>query len=133
MKKLTKKLTRAFAQEFFHTKKFIETWSEDNVCYVLGILQLEIFPLYGAGTGQPYPYGAVTLSGFHTGTVKFIDGKVIYDSLADKAIDLMHRLSQTLLKAVDGDNITNCNGDKCINSNLLLYQAVKLAQDIEKF
>ncbi len=133
MKKVTKKLARAFAQEFFHTKKFSETWSEDNVCYGLSIMQLEIFPFYGDGTGKPYPYGAVTLGGYQTGTVTFIDGKVIYASLANEAIDLMHRLSQTLLRAVDENSITECNGNKCIESNLKLFQAIKLAQEVEQF
>ena len=132
MKKVTKKLARAFAQEFFHTKKFTETWSEDNVCYGLSIVQLEIFPMYGDGTGQPYPYGPVTLGGSHTGTVKFVEGTV-YTSLAEEAIDLMHQLSQTLLRAVDEKNITECNGEKCIASNLMLYKAVELAQKAEKF
>mgnify|MGYP001133522423 CR=1 FL=1 len=133
MKKVTKKLARAFAQEFFHTNKFTETWSEDNVCYKLSIVQLEIFPCYGDGTGQPYPYGAVTLAGYQTGTVKFVEGKAVYASLAEEAINLMHRLSQTLLMAVDENNITNCNSEKCIVSNLKLNQAVVLAQQIEKF
>ena len=133
MKKVTKKLARAFAQEFFHTKKFTETWSEDNVCYGLSIVQLEIFPMYGDGTGQPYQYGPVTLGGSHTGTVKFVEGKVVYTSLAEEAIDLMHQLSQTLLRAVDEKNITECNGEKCIASNLMLYKAVELAQKAEKF
>lgn len=133
MKKVTKKLARAFAQEFFHTKKFTETWSEDNVCYGLSIVQLEIFPMYGDGTGQPYPYGPVTLGGSHTGTVKFVEGKVVYTSLAEEAIDLMHQLSQTLLRAVDEKNMTECSGEKCIASNLMLYKAVELAQKAEKF
>lgn len=133
MKKVTKKLARAFAQEFFHTKKFIETLSNDNICYVLNIVQLEIFPMYGDGTGQPYPYGAVTLAGSHTGTVKFVEGKVVYTSIAEESIDLMHRLSQTLLRAVDEKNITECNGEKCIASNLMLYRAVEFAQKAEKF
>lgn len=133
MKKVTKKLARAFAQEFFHTKKFTETWSKDNVCYGLSILQLEIFPMYGDGTGQSYPYGAVTLGGSHTGTVKFVEGKIVYTSLVEEAIELMHRLSQTLLRAVDEKNITECNGEKCIASNLMLYRAVELAQKAEKF
>ena len=45
----------------------------------------------------------------------------------------MHQLSQTLLRAVDEKNITECNGEKCIASNLMLYKAVELAQKAEKF
>lgn len=130
---ITKKIARQFAKEFFGIKIIEKVWLPDNPCFGLGPIQLEIFPKYGKGTGNPYPYGHVTVCGYDTGNVQFIDGCVVYESLAGKAIDLMQKLSQTLLKSVNEKNINACNADKCIESNLMLFKAVELAQKAENF
>ncbi len=133
MEKITKKVARSFAQEFFHSKKYIETWTEDNVVYLSGIVQLEIFPLYGEGSGQPYPYGSVMIHCYRIGTVQYVDGKVLFKIHAKEATDLMHCLAKTLLSAVDDKRINERNGESCIESNILLFKAVELARKAERF
>lgn len=132
--KVTKKLAKEFAQKFFGTNKAkLDTLDDGFFSYTLGKVTLEIFPLYGKHSKCEVPSAAVHVDNLHAGTAQLVQGEIVYNSLAGGAIDLMHRLSQTLLRAVDEKNITECNGEKCIASNLMLYKAVELAQKAEKF
>lgn len=131
MKKVTKQIAKEFAQKFFGTNKAKLNTLDDSVfSYSLGKITLEIFPFYGKENRANYdePYAFVHVDNLCVGTARLVCEEIEYSSLASEAIDLMRRLANTLLKAVDEESLNENNGCHCIESNLLLYQAVQLAK-----
>ncbi len=136
MKKVTKQIAKEFAQKFFGTGKAKLNTLDDGVfSYQLGKITLEIFPFYGIENRAKYdePYAFVHVDNLCVGTAKLVQETIEYSSLASEAIDLMRRLASTLLRAVDEESLNESNGSHCIESNLLLFQAVQLAKQVEKF
>ncbi len=130
MKKVTKQIAKEFARKFFGTGKAkLDTLDDGVFSYQLGKITLEIFPLYGIDE----PCAFVYVDKLCVGTAKLVQETIEYSSLASEAIDLMRRLASTLLRAVDEESLNESNGSHCIESNLLLFQAVQLAKQVEKF